>query len=118
MTVVDTKDSYNFWSPYTYTKYSEPSNTGYVVSKLDEARGTMTLRIKRHKWTAYWMMYLGWTLWYQYEPGLHIRRTLPDGGVERWTVPNELLYAEPSPVGAETAPHSDISQGEAKAPPE
>jgi hypothetical protein len=78
---------YTFTKGMEWTRYTEPDSTEFVVSKIVKEDGTITLIARKERWTKFCRRYLGWRLWYKNEPGVHVTRSLPDGGVERWTLP-------------------------------
>lgn len=72
-------------------EYRQPDNTGYVVKRVDAATGAISLVRKRKRWTRMAGEWLAWYLWYINEPGVHVKQTHPDGGVEQWTLPPSYL---------------------------
>jgi hypothetical protein len=87
-------DSYRFSGGVSYTEYSEPDHTRFITTKVDVDSGHVTMIAKKLSWTKYLAQYLAWVLWYSHEPGIHVRRLLPDGGVEKWTLPRETPSLE------------------------
>jgi hypothetical protein len=78
---------------YTFTKgmemvrYTEPDSTEFVVSKIVKEDGTITLIARKERWTKFCSPLPWLAAMVQDEPGVHVTRPLPDGGVERWTLP-------------------------------
>ena len=83
---------YTFHKGMEWLQYTEPDPTEYVVSKIVKETGEITLIARKPRWTKFVRSYLAWRLWYINEPGVHVTRPLPDGGVERVTLPLDGPY--------------------------